>query len=46
MFASHHKLSNLINIIDYDKLQSIETVKKTLNLEPLKVTCFIWMEGI
>ena len=44
MFASHHKLSNLINIIDYNKLQSIETVKKTLNLEPLesKLVSFGW----
>ena len=36
LFASHHKLSNLIAIIDYNKLQSIHSVKKTLNLEPFK----------
>jgi len=36
LFASHHKLSNLVNIIDYNKIQSIKSIKKTLNLEPLK----------
>ena len=36
LFASHHKLSNLINIIDYNKIQSIKSIKHTLNLEPLK----------
>lgn len=35
MFSSHHKLNNLVVIIDYNKLQSIDTVKNTLNLEPL-----------
>ena len=36
LFASHHKLSNLIAIIDYNKLQSLTSVKETINLEPLK----------
>lgn len=36
LFSSHHKLNNLVLIIDYNKIQSMETVKKTLNLEPLK----------
>ena len=36
MFASHHKLNNLIAIIDYNKLQSLDTIEKTLGLEPLK----------
>jgi len=35
MFASHHKLNNLTAIIDYNKLQSLDTIKNTLNLEPL-----------
>ncbi len=35
LFSSHHKLNNLIIIIDYNKLQSIDSVKNTLNLEPL-----------
>jgi transketolase len=36
LFASHHKLDNLIVIVDYNNLQSLTTVKETLNLEPLK----------
>lgn len=36
LFAAHHKLSNLYIIIDYNKIQSLDTVKNTLNLEPLK----------
>jgi transketolase len=35
MFASHHELSNLTAIIDYNKLQSLDTVQNTLGLEPL-----------
>jgi transketolase len=35
LFASHHKLDNLIVIIDYNNLQSLTTVEATLNLEPL-----------
>lgn len=35
MFAAHHKLSNLIAIIDYNKLQSLDSVANTLGLEPL-----------
>jgi transketolase len=35
LFSSHHKLSNLVIIIDYNKLQSTDSVKNTLNLEPL-----------
>ncbi len=36
MFASHHRLDNLVAIIDYNKLQSLNTVANTLGLEPLK----------
>ena len=44
LFASHHKLSNLIAIIDYNKLQSISTISNTLELEPLtdKFISFGW----
>lgn len=35
MFAGHHKLANLIAVIDYNKLQSLDTVASTLGLEPL-----------
>ena len=36
LFASHHKLNNLVVIIDNNNLQSLTTVDKTLNLEPYK----------
>lgn len=35
LFASHHKLDNLIIIVDYNKLQSLTTVEQTLCIEPL-----------
>lgn len=35
MFASHHNLKNMTAIIDYNKLQSLDTIEATLNLEPL-----------
>ena len=35
LFASHHRLKNLILIIDYNKLQSLTLVKDTLAVEPL-----------
>jgi len=44
MFAAHHRLDNLVVIIDYNKLQSLTTVAKTLGLEPLaeKLQAFGW----
>jgi transketolase len=44
MFAAHHKLDNLVAIIDYNKLQSMTTVAKTLGIEPLaeKFIAFGW----
>ena len=44
MFAAHHQLDNLVAIIDYNKLQSLTTVDKTLRLEPLgaKLRAFGW----
>lgn len=36
MFAGHHKLNNLIAIIDYNKIQSLAPVKDTLDLEPFE----------
>jgi len=36
MFAAHHKLSNLVVVIDYNKLQSLDSVSNTLGLEPLR----------
>ena len=44
MFAAHHQLANLVVIVDYNKLQSLTTVDKTLRLEPLadKAQAFGW----
>lgn len=44
MFAAHHHLDNIVAIVDYNKLQSLTTVDKTLRLEPLaeKVRAFGW----
>lgn len=44
MFAAHHSLDNLVAIIDYNKLQSLDTVANTLGLEPLvtKLQAFGW----
>lgn len=35
MFAAHHKLANITAIVDYNKLQSLDSVANTLGLEPL-----------
>lgn len=44
MFAAHHELDNLVAIVDYNKLQSLTTVDKTLRVEPLadKARAFGW----
>jgi transketolase len=44
MFAAHHGLDNLVAIVDYNKLQSLTTVDKTLRVEPLadKARAFGW----
>lgn len=44
MFAAHHKLDNLVAIVDYNKLQSLSSVDKTLRVEPLadKAKSFGW----
>lgn len=34
LFAPHHKLDNLVAIIDYNKIQSLAPVAETLTLEP------------
>lgn len=36
LFAGHHKLSNLITIVDYNKIQSLAPVDDTLTLEPFR----------
>jgi transketolase len=44
LFASHHKLDNLIGIVDYNKLQAFGRTNEILALEPLKEkwTAFGW----
>lgn len=44
LFAAHHKLDNLLCIIDYNKLQSLTSIEETLRLEPLnsKFDAFGW----
>ncbi|WP_437205817.1 transketolase [Planctomicrobium sp. SH664] len=34
LFAAHHRLDNLVAVIDYNKLQSLAPVSETLGLEP------------
>jgi transketolase len=44
LFAPHHRLDNLVAIIDYNKIQSLGTVKEVLDLEPFtkKWEAFGW----
>lgn len=44
LFAPHHRLDNLAVIIDYNKIQSLGSVKEVLDLEPLaaKWRAFGW----
>jgi len=34
LFAAHHRLSDLVAIVDYNKLQSLGSVEETIQLEP------------
>lgn len=34
LFAAHHRLDNLIAVVDYNRIQSLDTVENTLALEP------------
>lgn len=44
LFAPHHRLDNLVAIVDYNKIQSLGSVKDVLDLEPLaaKWEAFGW----
>jgi transketolase len=44
LFAPHHRLDNLIIIIDYNKIQSLGAVKDVIDLRPLhkKFDAFRW----
>jgi transketolase len=35
MFAAHHRLDNLVVIVDYNKIQALGFTKDVINLEPL-----------
>ena len=45
MFAAHHRLDNLVVAVDYNKIQSLDTVANTLALEPFadKWRAFGWL---
>lgn len=44
LFAAHHRLDNLVAIVDYNKIQCFDRVKDTLNLDPFadKWSSFGW----
>ncbi len=44
LFAPHHRLDNLVAIVDYNKIQSLAPVSETLGLEPFveKWRAFGW----
>jgi len=44
LFAPHHRLDNLVLIVDYNKIQSLGSVAETLELHPLaeKFRAFRW----
>ena len=44
LFAPHHALDNLVAIVDYNKIQSLGTVKEVLDLDPFaeKWQAFGW----
>jgi transketolase len=44
LFAPQHRLDNLVAIVDYNKIQSLGTVKEVLDLDPLaeKLRAFRW----
>jgi transketolase len=44
LFAAHHGLDNLVAVVDYNKIQSLDWVKNTLALEPFadKWSSFGW----
>lgn len=44
LFAAHHGLSNLVAVVDYNKIQSLAPVEQTIRLEPFgdKWRAFGW----
>jgi len=47
LFAAHHCLDNLVVVVDYNKIQSLDLVANTIALEPLaeKFRAFNWHVG-
>jgi transketolase len=45
LFAPHHRLDNLVAIVDYNKIQSLGSIKEVLDLHPLaeKFRTFNWV---
>jgi transketolase len=45
LFAAHHRLDNLVGVVDYNKIQSLASVAETLALEPFadKWRSFGWV---
>jgi len=44
LFAAHHRLDNLVAIVDYNKIQSLGSVAEVMELHPLadKFKAFLW----
>ncbi|MCB0378284.1 MAG: transketolase [Bdellovibrionales bacterium] len=44
LFAAHHKLDNLVCLVDYNKIQSLDSIENTIALEPFtdKWRAFNW----
>ena len=44
LFAAHHQLDNLVAILDYNGIQSLDRVDRTIGLEPVsdKLAAFGW----
>lgn len=44
LFSSHHQLDNLVAVVDFNKIQSLDAVSETLELEPFadKWRAFGW----
>lgn len=44
LFAAHHKLDNLVAVVDFNRMQSLAPVSETIGLEPFgaKLEAFNW----
>jgi transketolase len=39
LFSAHHRLDNLLLVVDYNKMQALGFTKDTLELDPLRAKC-------